>query len=291
MAKPTHLLHPSFESATAAAVTQTAPLRHSLFDTKDDFIERIAPVGVAAFYFGSFTLSPQDGPLSRQALFKLSFLHRHFLQPAGLRITVNRQTAVLSGTIANRSLVIMAEILAQQIDGIRNVEDETTVPPENSALASTPGQREAEAIREAVQSLFATDQTLLSGVHVSLFEGYLTLEGEVSSVAQKNWAEQLAEAAGAQVQSRLKVSDTIAFPTAPTAEPPLLDDESQQALVLFRLRLVRETEHIPLRVKAGRGVVALQGKVRTEALRQRVENIARSTLGLRELRSSLNIAA
>ena len=43
------------------------------------------------------------------------------------------------------------------------------------------------------------------------------------------------------------------------------------------------TERLQLRVKATRGVVTLQGKVRTEALRQRAENIARSTLGLREL--------
>ena len=107
MAKPSRLLHPSFDSATTAAVTQTGPLRHSLFDTKDDFIERIAPVGVAAFYFGSFSFSPKDVPLSRQALFKLSFLHRHFLQPSGLNITVNRQTAVLTGIILNRSLVTM----------------------------------------------------------------------------------------------------------------------------------------------------------------------------------------
>ena len=60
---------------------------------------------------------------------------------------------------------------------------------------------------------------------------------------------------------------------------------------LFRLRLVRETEHVPVRVKATRGIVTIQGKVRTEALRQRVENIARSTLGLKELRSSLTISA
>jgi hyperosmotically inducible periplasmic protein len=287
MAKPTHLLHPSLDSSTSA-LTQTGTLRHSLFDTKDDFIERIAPVGVAAFYFGSFTLSPQDAPLSRQALFKLSFLYRHFLQPAGLRIVVNRQTAVLSGPIANRLLVLMGDILALQIEGIRNVVSETTTPPENSASPVTPGQREAEAIRDSVQFLFATDQTLRSGVHASLSDGHLSLQGEVSSIAQKNWAEQLAEAAGAQVQSQLNVSDATTFSSA---EAPLLDDESQQALVLFRLRLVRETEHLPLRVKASRGVVAIQGKVRTEALRQRVENIARSTLGLRELRSSLNISA
>jgi hypothetical protein len=288
MPKPPLLLHPSLESVTS--VGETAPLRHSLFDTKDAFIERIAPVGVAAIYFGPFSLSPQDAPLSRQALYKLSFLYRHFLQPGGLRIVVNRQTAVLSGTVATRALITMADILALQIEGIRNVRDETVIPPEDPSHAQTPGLRDKEAIRESVQFLFATDQTLRSGVQAALSDGYLLLQGEVSSVAQKNWAEQLAEAAGAEVQSQLKVSDATTFPAAHSAEPPLLDDESQQALVLFRLRLLRETEHLPVKVKANRGIIAVQGKVRTEALRQRVENIARSTLGLRELRSSISIA-
>jgi osmotically-inducible protein OsmY len=287
MPKPLFLLHPSLESASS--VGEAAPVRHSLFDTKDDFIHRIAPLGVAAIYFGSFSLSPQDAPLSRQALFKLSFLNRHFLQPGGVKIVVNRQTANLSGSVANRSLVTLADILALQIEGIRNVQNETQLPPEETNHAANPGHREKEAAREAVQFLFATDQTLRSGVQVSQIDGHLTLQGEVSTAAQKSWAEHLAEAAGAEIQSRLKVSDGAT--ASPVAEPPLIDDESQQALVLFRLRLVRETEHLPVRVKANRGVVAVQGKVRTEALRQRVENIARSTLGLRELRSSLSIAA
>jgi osmotically-inducible protein OsmY len=279
------------ESTTSLG--ESTPARHSLFDTKDAFIERIAPLGVAAIYFGSFSLSPQDAPLSRQALFKLSFLYRHFLQPGGLRIVVNRQTAVLSGAVTNHALVTMARILALQIEGIGDVRDETKpkARPETASHPPAPGQRDKEAIQESVQSLFATDQTLRSGVQVNLSDGYLTLQGEVSSMAQKNWAEQLAEAAGAEIQSRLKVSGATTFPATHPAESPLLDDESQEALVLFRLRLVRETEHLPVRVKANRGVVTLQGKVRTEALRQRVENLARSTLGLRELRSSLAIAA
>jgi osmotically-inducible protein OsmY len=289
MSKSTILFSPSLESTTA--VGETTHTRHSLFDTKDAFIERIAPVGVAAFYFGSFSLSPQDAPLSRQALFKLSFLYRQFLQPGGLRIAVNRHTAVLSGTVTTRSLVTMADILALQIDGIRNVQDETVTPPESTLSSATPAHREKEAARESAQFLFATDQTLRSGVQVSLTDGYIALQGEVSSIAQKNWAEQLAETTGTEVQSRLKVSNATTFAAPHTAEPPLLDDESQEALVLFRLRLVRETEHLPVRVKANRGIVAVQGKVRTEALRQRVENIARSTLGLRELRSTLAISA
>ena len=289
MSKPSLRLHPSLESTTS--VGESAPVRHILFDAKDDFIERIAPVGVAAIYFGGFSLSPQDAPLSRQALFKVSFLHRHFLQPGCVRIVVNRQTAVLSGMVTNRALVTMAEILALQIEGIRHVHDETQNPPEDAVLSPAPGQRENEALRESIQFLYATDQTLRSGVQVSYAEGGLVLQGEVSSIAQKTWAEQLAEAAGGEVESRLKVSDATTFPATQAPEPPPLDDESLQALVLFRLRLVRETEHLPVRVKAARGIVTLQGKVRTEALRQRVENLARSTLGLRELRSTIAIAA
>jgi osmotically-inducible protein OsmY len=286
MSKPSLLLSPSLESATS--VGESTPSRHSLFDTKDDFIERIAPLGVAAIYFGSFSLSPQDAPLSRQALFKLSFLYRHFLKPGCVRIVVNRETAILSGIVANRALVTMAEILALQIEGIREVQDETQRPPEE---APAPGQHDNEALRESIQFLFATDQTLRSGVRVNYSEGSLTLLGEVSSVAQKNWAEQLAEAAGGEVQSRLKVTDAATLSATYPSEPPVLDDESLQALVLFRLRLVRETEHVPVRVKAVRGIVTLQGKVRTETLRQRVENLSRSTLGLRELRSTLSVAA
>jgi len=289
MPKPSFLLHPSLD--TAASVGETAPLRHSLFDTKDAFIQRIAPVGVAAIYFGSFSLSPQDAPLSRQALFKLSFLNIHFLQPGGLRIVVNRQTAIFSGNVKFRALVTMADILALQIEGIRSVQDETRITLDGNSTPTGPGHRDNETTREAVQFLFATDQTLRSGVQASLVGGLVTLDGEVQSVAQKNWAEQLAEAAGGDVQSRLSVSAATNFPAAHNIEPALIDDESQEALVLFRLRLVRETEHLPVRVKATRGIVTVQGKVRTEALRQRVENIARSTLGLRELRSSLAISA
>jgi osmotically-inducible protein OsmY len=251
-----------------------------LFDTKDDFIQRIAPVGVAAIYFGSFTLSQRDLPLSRQALFKLSFLYNHFLHPGGLRIDVNRQTANISGTIASRPLATMAEILALQIDGIRAVQDQTR---------PAAGLTEKDATRETIQALLATDQTLRNGVKATLTDGLILLEGEVGTPAQKSWAESLVEAAVGPVESRIHIREDL--DALPPAEPITMDDESLQALILFRLRLTRETEHLPLRVKANRGVVAVQGKVRTEALRQRVENIARSTVGLRELRSSLSISA
>jgi osmotically-inducible protein OsmY len=283
MSKPSINLHPSLETNSSLGETH----RPSLFDAKDEFIGRIAPFATAAIYFGSFALYPQDISLSRQALFKLSFLNRHFLQPGGLRITVEKQTACFSGNVTSHSIPLLADILARQIEGIRQVKDETVV--QTAAGAKKTGQKKAETIQKSIQSLLATDQTLRSGVVVSIREGRHLLEGEVGTSAQKNWAEQLAGAVGGDIESKLKIgvstADSISAETAP------VDDESLQALILFRLRLLRDTEHLPVKVTANRGIVAIQGKVNTEALRQRVENIARSTLGVRELRSSLSIPA
>ncbi len=280
MPQPSLRYSPSLDTFSTAS--GSAGLRPSLFDDKDAFIERIGPFAVAAIYFGSFSLTPQDSSLSRQALFKLSFLHRHYLHPAGLRIAVEKQTVVLSGKISGPAIYTMAEILAHQIEGIRHVKNSTELATAASDLL---------AAREAVQLLFATDQTLRTGVQVESEGSRLTLQGAVSSNAQKAWAEQLASAVlGSPVDSELSTSTYTPPPLSPVTQPPQLDDESLQALALFRLRLVRDTEHLPLKVKASRGIVTLQGKVRTEALRQRAENIVRSTLGIVELRSSLTVA-
>jgi osmotically-inducible protein OsmY len=276
MPYPSILLHPSLESSSS--LNNFDGPRPSLFDSKDDFIARMAPIGMAAIYFGGFSLAPQDPALSRQALLKLSFAHRHYLHPAGVRFQVQRQTATISGSVTTQSLATLAEILAHQIEGIVQVKNET-----EASLADQPA---VSSEMEAVQLLLATDQSLRSQVQVTQEGDTLRLSGSVGSESQKNWAEQLVRAVGAEVISELQVVPTIESALKATQ----VDDESLQALVLYRLRLVRETEHLPLKVKANRGILTLHGKVRTEALRQRVENIARATLGLRELRSSLTIA-
>jgi len=275
MSYPSILLHPSLESSSPRPSVDSP--RPSLFDSKDDFIARIGPIGVAAIYFGPFSLAPQDPALSRQALLKLSFAYRYYLQPAGIRYHVQRQTATLSGSIKSTPLALCAEILAQQIEGIEQVKNETEL-----ALEDRPAQSR-ELV--AVQLLLATDQSLRSQVKVSDESGVLRISGSVGSEAQKSWVEQLAGSVDAEMKSDLTV-----VPTDSVVKSADVDDESLQALVLFRLRLIRETEHLPLKVKANRGVLTLQGKVRSETLRQRVENVARATVGLRELRSSLTIA-
>jgi osmotically-inducible protein OsmY len=232
---------------------------------------------MAAIYFGPFSLAPQDPALSRQALLKLSFAYRHYLQPAGIRYHVQRQTATLTGTVKSPALTLCAEILAQQIEGIAQVRNETELSVEDQP-ATARGY-------EAVQLLLATDQTLRSQVKVTESEGKLRLTGAAGSEAQRSWAEQVARL----IEPDL-ICDLHVGPSTTELKPADVDDESLQALVLFRLRLARETEHLPLKVKAHRGVLTLQGKVRSEVLRQRVEHIARATIGLRELRSTLAIS-
>ncbi len=232
---------------------------------------------MAAIYFGPFSLAPQDPALSRQALLKLSFVYRHYLQPAGLRYQVQKQAVTLSGTLRSRFLAILAEVLAQQIEGVETVKNETEL-----AVEDRPATPRA---LDALHLLLATDQSLRAQVKISEDDGRVKLTGSVGSEAQKSWAEQLARLVEADSTSELYVSATDT-----PVKTPEVDDESLQALVLFRLRLARETEHLPLKAVARRGVVTLTGKVRTETLRQRVENLARATLGVIELRSSVAVA-
>jgi osmotically-inducible protein OsmY len=232
---------------------------------------------MAAIYFGPFSLAPQDPALSRQALLKLSFVYRHYLQPAGIRYQVHAQAVTISGTLRSRFLAILAEVLAQQIEGVETVKNETELAVEDRPAAPRS--------LDAMHLLLATDQTLRTQVKISEVDGRLKLGGSVGSETQKSWAEQLARLVEADAISDLHVSATDT-PIKSTE----VDDESLQALVLFRLRLARETEHLPLTAIAKRGVVTLTGKVRTETLRQRVENLARATLGVIELRSSLTVA-
>jgi len=289
MSIPSLHYYPSLESG-ASSIDETPHLRPSLFDTKDNFIERVGPIGMAAIYFGSFSLAPQDAALSRQALFKLSFVNRHFLQPSGMKVIVQKHTALLTGIVKSRALVTLAEILAGQIEGITQVKDETEIEKGAGAPSKTTKLRDGEVVRDMIQLLFATDQTLRTGVMIKIEDGILTLEGQVSSAAQKNWAEQIAASVAGEINTKLKVGATTSAGALAENKSLEVDDESLQALILLRLRLVRETEHLPVRVKATRGVVSLQGKVRTEVLRQKVENLARSTIGLRESRSSISIA-
>ena len=157
MSHPSILRHPSLESSSPRPSVDSP--RPSLFDSKDDFIARIGPIGVAAIYFGPFSLAPQDPALSRQALLKLSFAYRYYLQPAGIRFHVQRQTATISGSIKSTPLALCAEILAQQIEGIEQVKNETELAVEDRPAQS----RELLAI----QLLLATDQSLRSQIKVS----------------------------------------------------------------------------------------------------------------------------
>ena len=117
--------------------------------------------------------------------------------------------------------------------------------------------RDIDSIAEAAHLLLITDQTLRAGLQVHAENGRLTLQGRVDSPAQKSWADVLLSSTGAEVDSRLEVAP---IPSHQVTKPADVDDESLQALVLLRLRLVRETEHLPVKVKAHRGVVTFAGQ-------------------------------
>ena len=151
---PLLLLHPSLESSSPQS--QRRQPRGPPFSIRRTIsLPGSGPIGVAAIYFGPFSLAPQDPALSRQALLKLSFAYRYYLQPAGIRYQVQRQTATISGSIKSTPLALCAEILAQQIEGIEQVKSEVGTHGGGPARAIARADRRATAARHRPEPAFA----------------------------------------------------------------------------------------------------------------------------------------
>jgi hypothetical protein len=245
----------------------------------DNFLAHLAPFSVGAVYFGAFVASHQDGPATRQALYKTSFVYRHFLQPAGIRVRMEGPTAVLFGECAQSALWFMAENLALQIDGVVGVKFDTF-----SQRQEIPGDRELLA---RVRLLLATD-TLLGSQKLEAIarDGHVEVFGTVHSEAAGSWAQDLfSQLLGAKsVQVRL-VLDTTHSKVAPSSTS--MDDDSVQALVLTRARVLQAGNRFPVRVKSRRQRIQVSAKARNQFDLELIERLASFTLGVKQYKGQI----
>lgn len=250
--------------------------RSSLYENRADFFARMSPIALSIFSFGTFAL---PSLVSDLALIRLSYAYRRFLQPGGLQMEISGGTAILKGRVKNRHLVSLAEMLAQQIGTVEEVRNETR-PAESGPAKAAPPQG-----YQAVELLLATDRNLSQRVELVAEREQLVVRGGVREEAHRSWAEQLAATAKQQVGNEVRVKEEPSGADRPAQAR--VDDDSLTALVQLRLHLAGQPDLQGISVKSHAGVVSLEGRVEDEHSRRQAEALARTTLGLRELRSSL----
>ena len=189
-------------------------------------------------------------------------------------VEVDNGIVTLTGTVNSYAKKVAAREAAHRVMGVLDVADDVQV--------KSPGSRDrtdteiARAVRTTLEwDAFVPDQKIRSTVT----EGFVTLDGEVATLREKEDAEAAVRnlAGVREVRNRL-------FVAAIKADPVKLRESIEEAL---ERRAEREAERI--RVHVEEGTVTLEGKVRTWPEKQAILSAVSHAPGVREVRDKLAV--
>lgn len=255
---------------------------------KDNFLMHLAPVSIGVFFFGNFQPNIEDKTQAQRALYKTSFLYRHFLQPGGLKAVIDEGCLTLSGKISSAAVSLMAQLLGAQIMGPIKIVDDTVCADESGRHVKTSEAAADLELRARLQLILATDAMLGSEeIEVSVSNGQAKVSGQVSSAEHKAWAETLLRSTAPQGKFSIQSS-----PRGKSVTPGArftIDDDSLQALALTRLKLIPGLSRLDMRVTAQRQVLSLSGHAPSAAEKTLAESIVKHTYGMRDFKSNLSV--
>ena len=219
---------------------------------------------------------------------------------------VARDGAVtLRGAVESESARQRAVALAKEVEGVKQVNDELRVEPQQTADARVPGPSAENQptgtsgrsdvtpswITTKIQAqYFANPEVKPWNIDVTTSnEGVVTLEGEVEETADKTEAVRIARATEgvARVEDRLRVKREMKAgdATANVSRP----DAWLTAKVQSKYFLDDEVKGRDIDVTTNNGAVTLTGTVETEAQRRQAIAIARNTEGVRDVVDRLQV--
>jgi osmotically-inducible protein OsmY len=189
-------------------------------------------------------------------------------------VAVDKGVVTLTGTVYSYAKRLAAREAAHRVVGVLDVADDIQVKtPGGSDRSDT---EIAQAVRTTLEwDAFVPDQRIRSTVA----DGFVTLEGEVVTLREKDDAENaVRNLAGVRgVRNRL-------FVAAVEADPVKLRQSIEEAL---ERRAEREADRIRVRVEDG--TVVLEGRVRTWPEKQAILGVVSHAPGVRDVRDKLAV--
>lgn len=214
-----------------------------------------------------------DWEIRRDVLQELEWDSR--LHNFQIGVAVSDGIVTLSGTVDGHARRLAAREAAERVAGVVDVSDDFMV--------RTPGSQRrtdteiAHAVRNALEwDAFVPDRRIRSSVG----DGWVTLEGEVSTLREREDAERAVRELGGvrAVINRL-------FVTPVKADPARLRQQIEDALAR---RAQREAERI--RVGLENGTVTLEGRVRTWPEKRAALGTIAHCPGVRQVRDRLVVS-
>ena len=242
-------------AATGALLITSAPLRAS--DT-DDRIESSA---------------------------KKSYVFKTYLKNDSIKTESKNGDVILTGTVAEASHKSLAQDTVENLPGVKSVDNRLKIKGEN------PAEHSDTWISMKVRTALLFHRNVsATGTTVYVKDGIVTLQGEASSLAQKELTTEYAKDIDnvKEVKNNMTIAKTPAIPSETIGEK--IDDASITAEVKASLLSHRSTSALKTKVETTDGVVTLSGIAKNAAEKSLVTKLVTDINGVTSVINNMTIA-
>jgi osmotically-inducible protein OsmY len=214
-----------------------------------------------------------------------SYVFKTYLKDDSIKTDSKDGVVTLTGTVSEESHKTLAENTVESLPGVKSVDNQIKITGEQ------PAQHSDSWISMKVKTALLFHRHVNgSGTKVYVDKGVVTLQGEASSMAQKEltaeYAKDVENVKG--VKNEMTIAET---PTAPEATfDGKIDDASITAQVKAILMSHHSTSAIHTRVSTTDGVVTVSGTAKNEAEKALVTKLITDINGVTAVTNNMTVA-
>lgn len=208
-------------------------------------------------------------------------------------VTTVDGSVTLTGQVPSEDIKSLASEIARDTAGVKDLKNEIAVNPAAQPSSESAHIEDLEIRVAILEALTHSRELGGKNIDVKVDNREVTLSGAVESPAQRNGAEQIAQAVSsvAGVTNNLTVTNPQAAtePPAPSASPADANAELAKR-VMFELYQTDAFNTLSMRAKAEDGAVTLSGTVRSKAEQLLAERVAQGVPGVKKVVSEVKVA-
>jgi hyperosmotically inducible protein len=214
-----------------------------------------------------------------------SYVFKTYLKDDSIKTDSKDGIVTLTGTVADASHKSMAEDTVASLPGVKSVDNQLVVSGEQPAAHS-----DMWISMKVKTALLFHRNVSATGTTVYTKDGVVTLEGEASSMAQKELTTEYAKDVDnvKEVKNDMTIARTPA--TADTTVGDKIDDASITAEVKSSLLSHRSTSALHTEVSTTDGVVTLSGIAKNDAEKSLVTKLATDINGVTSVVNNMTVA-
>jgi len=215
-----------------------------------------------------------------------SYIFKTYLKDDAIKIQSAGGAVVLTGTVAEESHKSMAENTVANLPGVKSVDNQLKINGEQPVEHS-----DAWITTKVKTALLFHRNVNATGTTVYTKDGIVTLQGEASSIAQKELTTEYAKDINnvKEVKNDMTIANTPAKPDETMGEK--IDDASITAEIKSSLTLHHSTSAMHTGVSTTDGVVTLSGVAKNDAEKSLVAKLATDINGVTSVINNMTIAA